>query len=186
MPKRWLPPREGLYPVPVALVSCLDRDNRRANAITIAWCGIVSSEPPQISVSIRPSRYSHQLILREKQFVVNIPSADLLREVDLCGILSGRDTDKLSECSLTTANSSKIDAPMIVQCPVNIECVLKHELKLGSHDAFIGEVVAVHVDGDLLDSNSRIDYDKANPIVFCAGEYWDIGRMIGSYGFSRK
>jgi flavin reductase (DIM6/NTAB) family NADH-FMN oxidoreductase RutF len=186
MAKSLLPKNEALYPVPVVLVTCLDRENGRANPITVAWCGIVASNPPQISVSIRPSRHSHKLIAKERQFTVNIPSADITKKTDLCGIKSGKDTDKMSLCSFTGIPASKISAPMIKECPVNIECVLKETIRLGSHDMFIGEVVAVHADDALLDRNGRIDYAKARPFVFNGGEYWSLGSKIGSYGYSQK
>jgi flavin reductase (DIM6/NTAB) family NADH-FMN oxidoreductase RutF/uncharacterized protein YbbK (DUF523 family) len=169
MAKSEIPPSESLYPVPVVLVSCLDRENNKANIITIAWCGIVASNPPQISVSIRPSRYSHKLLSKEHQFVVNVPSTDILKMTDLCGILSGKDIDKFAACSFTSVSSSKISAPMILECPVNIECSLRQIVQLGSHDMFIGEVVAVHVDEALLDTKGRVDYRKARPFVFNGG-----------------
>lgn len=186
MRKLEFPPIEALYPVPVVLVSTLDREAGRANVITIAWCGIAASNPPLISVSIRPSRYSHKLITAEREFVVNIPSKDILREADLCGLLSGKDTDKFKRCNFTPIKSSKISSPMIKECPVNIECKLKDVFKLGSHDMFIGEVVAVHKDEAVLRSDGKIDYSKAKPFVFNQGEYWDLGLAIGYYGCSSK
>jgi flavin reductase (DIM6/NTAB) family NADH-FMN oxidoreductase RutF len=186
MAKSEIPPREALYPVPVVLVTCLDRDNDRGNAITIAWCGTVASIPPQLSVSIRPSRHSHKLISKERKFVVNIPSADILKKTDLCGVVSGKDVDKFKECSFTAIPGPKTGVPMIQECPVNIECTLKETLRLGSHDMFIGEIVAVHVDKDILDSGGRIDYGKAKPFVYNGGEYWGLGNMVGYYGCSQK
>lgn len=186
MRKLEAPPSEALYPVPVVLVSMLDRKAGRANVVTIAWCGIVASNPPQISVSIRPSRHSHKLITTEREFVVNIPSKEILKETDLCGLISGRDTDKFKHCGFTPVKSSKISSPMIKECPVNIECTLKDVLKLGSHDMFIGEVLAVHKDESVLLPDGKIDYDKAKPFVFNQGEYWDIGSKIGYYGYSSK
>jgi len=186
MVKLTIPPKEILYPVPVVLVSIFDRKNKRTNAITIAWCGIVASIPPQISISIRPSRYSHKLITREKSFVVNVPSADILKKTDLCGVVSGKDIDKFKLCSFTSAPASKVSASLIRECPVNIECKLKKTVKLGSHDMFIGEVLAVHIDNDILGPDGAIDYAKANPVVFNGGGYWSIGDKLGSYGFSKK
>jgi flavin reductase (DIM6/NTAB) family NADH-FMN oxidoreductase RutF len=179
-------PGEALYPVPVVLVSVLDREAGRANIITIAWCGIVASNPPQISISIRPSRHSHKLITVEREFVVNIPSKDILKETDLCGTISGKDTDKFKLCGFTPVKSSKIFSPMIKECPVNIECKLKDVIKLGSHDMFIGEVVAVHKDETISCADGKIDYGKAKPFVFNQGEYRDLGRKLGYYGFSSK
>lgn len=186
MPKLDFPPSEALYPVPVVLVSCLDKDAGRGNIITIAWCGIVASNPPLVSVSIRPSRHSHALITKEREFVINVPRAGMLRETDLCGIHSGSKVDKFKHCDLTPVPASKVAAPMIKECPVNIECKLTKILKLGSHDMFIAEVVSVHADSDIAASNGTIDYAKAGPIVFNKGEYWDLGKKIGYYGCSSK
>lgn len=186
MSKLETPPSEALYPVPVVLVTCLDRAKSRANAITIAWCGIVASNPPQISVSIRPSRYSHKLIIAEKSFVVNIPTKDIMEKADLCGMRSGKDIDKFKACSFTQVPASRVSAPMIKECPVNIECALKEVLRLGSHDCFIGEVVCVHTDESVLNDSGDIDYAKARPFVFNQGEYWDLGKKIGYYGCSSK
>lgn len=175
-----------LYPVPVVLVSCVDAKNGKANIITIAWCGIICSEPPLISISIRPSRHSHKLISQARNFVVNIPSRALVKQVDICGVTSGKDTDKFRELSLTPVPSKKINSPMIGQCPVNIECRLKDVIKLGSHDMFIGEVVCVHADDSLMSPDGSIDYARAEPFTYNQGEYRDIGDKIGYYGFSRK
>ena len=186
MPKLAIPTNEALFPVPVVLVSCLDRAQDRANIITIAWCGVVSSTPPQLSISIRPPRHSHSLISSEREFVVNIPSAALAKKTDLCGVKSGRDTDKFSACSFTPIPASKVSAPLIQECPVNIECVLKQVVRLGSHDAFIGEVVQVHADEAVVDRNGAIDVGTVDPFVYNLGQYWDLGKKIGFYGFSSK
>ena len=186
MPKTDFPPREGLFPLPVVLVSSIDKATKIPNIITIAWCGVVCSDPALLSISIRPSRHSHRLIKESGDFVINIPTSAMLKEVDLCGVLSGKDTDKFKRCSFTSIKASKISSPMIKECPVNIECRLKDILKLGSHDMFIGEAVAVHKDDNILFSDGNIDYSKAKPFVFTQGEYWDLGKSIGFYGYSSK
>ena len=186
MPKLELPPSEALYPVPVVLVSCLDKKNNKANIITLAWCGVVCSKPPMLGVSIRPGRYSYKLIKDTGDFVVNIPSVDLLRQADACGVLSGRDTDKFSDCSFGKIPSKKISSPMIENCPVNIECRLKNVISLGTHDLFLGEVVAVHADSDLMGAGGRIDFNKVSSFVYMQGEYREVGNKIGHYGFSAK
>ena len=139
-----------------------------------------------LGISIRPSRLSHKLINETKDFVINVPSAKLLKETDFCGVVSGKDTDKFKACSFTSSPSSKVSSPMITECPVNIECVLKSVLKLGTHDLFIGEVVAVHADDNILKPGGAIDYEKARPFVYTHGEYRKLGSMIGLYGFSKK
>ena len=184
MPKIKLPPSEALYPVPVVLVSSGDKD--KANIITIAWCGVVCSKPPLLSISIRPSRRSHEIINGSGDFVVNIPKEELLDKIDFCGVVSGSTTDKFKACGFTKLPSSDIASPIIKECPVNIECRVIKSLALGTHDMFIGEIVAVHADRDILDKNGNIDYKKAGPVVYNNGEYWNIGRKIGQYGFSSK
>lgn len=186
MSKLELPPKEALYPVPVTLVSCTGKQGKNDNIITIAWCGVVCSNPPMISVSIRPSRHSHKLISQTGDFVINIPTKSILDKADACGIHSGKDTDKFKMCSFTKVPSSKISSPMIKECPVNIECRLKEIVKLGAHDMFIGEVVMVHADKKIVGSGGGIDYKKAEPFVYNQGEYWDLGKKIGYYGCSGK
>ena len=184
MPKIKLPPSEALYPVPVVLVSSGDKNS--ANIITIAWCGVVCSNPPLMSVSIRPSRHSHKIISAKGDFVINIPREELLEKTDFCGIASGSTTDKFKACGFTKTTSSKIASPIIEECPVNIECKVIKSFNLGTHDIFIAEVLAVHVDKDILDKDGKIDYNKAKPVVFNRGEYWNLGKKIGYYGFSSK
>ncbi len=186
MKKAEFPPSEALYPVPVVLVSCADKKRRIQNIITIAWCGVVCSNPPLISISIRPGRYSHDIIKDAGDFAVNIPTKKLLKKCDLCGILSGRDCDKFKSASLTAIPASKISSPLIQECPVNIECKVKDVLSAGSHDIFIGEVLTIHADTDVLDASGRINYKKAAPFVYNQGEYWDLGKKIGHYGCSKQ
>lgn len=183
--KKELPPSEALYPVPVVLVSCRDKSAKRTNIITIAWCGVVCSRPPMISVAIRPSRHSHRLIKDVGDFVVNIPSSEMVKKADLCGVVSGATEDKFSVCSFTEIPSIKVSSPAIKECPVNIECVLKNIIPLGSHEVFLAEVVALRADAEVI-RDGRIDFARAKPFVYNHGEYWDLGRKIGSYGFSRR
>ena len=186
MAKLFIPPSEALYPIPVVLVSCINKDNKKANILTIAWCGVVCSKPPLLSISVRPSRYSHKLIKESGDFCINVPTKDQLKKVDTCGIVCGSDTDKFKACSFTASPASKIGSPMIEECPLNIECRVKEVIKLGSHDMFIGEVLAVHVDSSITTKDGKIDFAKARPFVYNQGEYWDLGKYIGSYGFSSK
>ncbi len=183
--KLLLPPQEGLYPTPVVLVSCRDKTGKRANIITIAWCGVICSAPPLLSISIRPSRLSHKIISEAGDFVINIPTSEIIKKTDLCGIRSGKETDKFKACAFTEVPSSKISSPMIRECPFNIECKVKDVLKLGSHDMFIAEVVAIHAD-EAITTNGRVDFKKARPFVYNHGEYWDLNKRIGSYGYSAK
>jgi flavin reductase (DIM6/NTAB) family NADH-FMN oxidoreductase RutF len=178
------PPFVALRPVPVVLVSCGHGD--QANIITIAWTGILCSNPPQVGIAIRPDRHSHGLVGATEEFVVNIPGEGLLDEVEYCGFMSGRDVDKFAERGLTQVPGSEVRTPIVGECPINLECRLTHTLPLGTHDLFIGEVVAVQVDEDVLNERGRIDNSRVQPIVFTGNEYWGLGEVLGRFGFTRK
>lgn len=183
MAKRILKPSTALYPVPVVLVSCVDV-GRRANVITLAWVGTVCSQPPMLSISIRPQRHSYSLVKRSGEFVVNIPPLSLLQKTDQAGIISGREMDKFVALGLTPLKAQHVAAPLIAECPLNIECVVRHSILLGTHEMFVGEVLAVHADEAILDENNKIDFEKASPFCFNLGEYWSLKEKVGTYGFS--
>jgi flavin reductase (DIM6/NTAB) family NADH-FMN oxidoreductase RutF len=178
-------PSTTLFPCPVALVTCVDSAGE-PNIITLAWIGTVCSEPPMIGLGIRPTRYSHKLIKNSKEFIVNIPSSKILKETDYCGITSGKDTNKFSETGLTQEQAEKVKAPLICECPVNMECILKEIIPLGAHDLFLGEIVQVHIDKEILDKKGNLDFKKADPFVYNVGEYWSINKKIGIYGYSNQ
>ena len=177
-------PYTALFPCPVVLVTCVDSTGK-PNIITLAWAGTVCSEPPAVGLGIRPSRYSYKLIENSKEFVVNIPTAKIIKETDYCGVTSGRDTDKFSETKLTPEKADKVKAPLIRECPVNTECTLKNIVSLGAHDLFIGEIVQVHIDQDILDDKGNIDIKKADPFTYNQGEYWNLHKKLGTYGYSK-
>lgn len=176
-------PRTALFPCPVVLVTSVGSSGK-PNIITIAWVGTVCSDPPMLSIAIRPPRYSCKLISGSREFVVNIPTKTILRQVDFCGMVSGKSMDKFVETGLTPESAAKVQAPLIKECPVNIECVVKKQMALGAHRLFLGEIVQVHVDKDVLDENGRIDFNRAEPFVYNEGEYWSLSEKIGLYGFS--
>lgn len=178
-------PWTALFPCPVVLVSCVDSESNH-NIITLAWVGVACSEPAMLSLGIRPHRHSYKLIDNSEEFVANIPTRDMLRETDLCGMVSGRDVDKFSETGFTPEPSDKVKPPLIRECPVNIECVVKKNIPLGTHHLFIGEVVRVHVDKGILDDVGKIDFSKVAPFVYNQGEYWSLKDKIGEHGFSSK
>lgn len=178
-------PYTALFPCPVVLVTCVDSKGT-PNIITLAWVGTVCSEPPTVGLGIRPSRYSHKLIKDSKEFVVNIPPAKFIKETDFCGVVSGKDVDKFSEIKLTPEPADKVQAPLIRECPVNMECALKNVIPLGAHDLFLGEIVQVHVDEDVLDEKGHIDFKKADPFVYNVGEYWNLNKKIGTYAFTKQ
>ena len=178
-------PQVLLYPCPVVLVTCID-EKGAADIVTLAWVGVACSDPPILGMGIRPSRHSYSLILRTKEFVVNIPTEDILKETDFCGMVSGKNVDKFSETGLTPEPAEKVKPPLIRECPVNIECIVKQKMPLGVHHLFLGEVVRVHVDQEILDEKGRIDFTKVAPITYNQGAYWSLQRKIGDHGFSRK
>ncbi len=177
-------PFVALRPVPVVLVSC--GHGEQANIITIAWTGTLCSSPPQVGIGVRPSRHSYGLIQETGEFVVNVPGEGLLDEMDYCGFVSGREVNKFAECGLTPAPGSAIQTPIIAECPINIECRLAHTLSLGSHDLFVGEIVAVQISEDVLGEKGRVDNDKLKPILYTGDEYWGLGSLLNHYGFSKK
>jgi len=173
----------NFFPEPVVLVSV--KSGEQENFLAIAWLGIVCSDPPMVSISVRPSRFSHQLIKDSGEFVINIPSKTLLDETDRAGTISGADNDKFELLKLRKENSVAVSAPTISECLVSMECKVKQTLSLGSHDCFIAEIVAARAEQRII-SNDRIDFFKLKPLVLIGSEYWDLGEKIEEYGFSKK
>ena len=175
-----------LFPTPVVLVTCVDEAGK-PNIITLAWVGTINSEPPMIGISIRPERYSHACVKRSREFVVNLPTEEMVRKVDACGVLSGKEMDKFAFMGLKPIPAQKLKPPLIDECPVQMECKVKEIISLGSHDLFLGEIVALHVKEEVQKEKGRIDITKALPFVYCPGarEYWNLGKRIGHYGFTK-
>ncbi|MDO4952322.1 MAG: flavin reductase family protein [Synergistaceae bacterium] len=171
-----------LYPLPAVLVSCGTVE--KPNAMTAAWTGTICSDPVMAYVSIRPERHSYGLIEKSGEFVLNLTTEKLARATDLCGVKSGRDTDKFRLCRLTPENAAEISAPLIKESPVNIECKVEKIVPLGSHSMFIGRVLAVDVEESLLDSKGRLQLEKANLLAYSHGEYFALGRKIGTFGWT--
>jgi len=185
MAKKELPGATQLYPLPVIIVSCADEAGR-TNAVTLAWNGITCSEPPMLSISIRPGRFSHPMIKKTGEFVVNIPTVGIVRAVDYCGHVSGRDAqDKIKQAGLTAEPATKVRAPLIRECPVCLECRVKQVLTLGTHDMFVAEIVAVNAEEGILRAEGTIDPERAAPIAYAQGEYWSLGQRIGVRGMSQ-
>lgn len=174
-----------LYPLPAVMVSC-QRDGEKPNIITLAWAGTICSDPAMVSVSIRPERYSYDIIKETKEFVINLTTRDLTYATDYCGVKSGRDVDKYKEMNLTPQAANEVKCPIIAESPVNIECRLKEIVKLGSHDMFIADVVCVDVSKNLLDENGKFDMQKADMMAYCHGEYFSLGEKLGKFGYSIK
>lgn len=172
-----------LYPLPAVMVSC-KRPGEKPNIITVAWTGTVCSSPAMVSISVRPERYSYDIIKETGEFVINLTTEKLARVTDYCGVRSGRDVDKFAEMNLTAGRSVHVEAPYIEECPVNIECRVQQILELGSHHMFIAEVLGVDIDDRYLDEKGKFRLNEANPIVYSHGEYFGIGRKLGSFGYS--
>jgi flavin reductase (DIM6/NTAB) family NADH-FMN oxidoreductase RutF len=177
-------PGNVLCPAPPVLVSCGGTEGWKPNLITIAWAGNVCSDPPMLSISVRPGRYSHEIIRTTREFVVNVPSLKQARAVDWCGVVSGRDEDKFAGAGLTPAPALKVCPPIVLECPLNIECRVKESLELGTHTMFVAEVVAVQVSADLVDAKGRLRLEKCGLLAFAHGEYFVLGRRIGGFGYS--
>ena len=185
MSKEIWKPGNMLYPVPVVLITTSDGKGKD-NIITIAWAGTVNSEPPMVSISVRKSRYSHELLSKNGEFVVNLVNKKLVRVTDLIGVKSGRDIDKFKECGLTAIKSQKVSVPSIKESPVNIECKVVNVLELGSHDMFIGEVLSVSVDKEYLNKKGALKMDKMDLVAYNHGEYYTLGDYLGKFGYSVK
>jgi len=178
-------PGNMVYPLPAVMVSCADSDGN-SNILTVAWTGTVCTNPPMAYISVRPERYSYRMIRETGEFVINLTTKELAFATDFCGVRSGRDVDKFSEMGLTKESASVVNAPMIGESPVNIECKVTEVKELGSHHMFLAEVVAVHVDERYLNENQKFELGKADPIVYSHGEYYQLGELLGTFGYSVK
>lgn len=185
MSKQSWKPGNMLYPLPVVMVSAADKEGRD-DIITVAWAGTVCTNPPMVSISIRPERYSYHMIRETGEFVINLTTEELAFATDYCGVKSGRDVDKFKETGLTREKAEKVKAPMIAEAPVSIECKVKEIRELGSHHMFIAQVAAVHADEKYMDEKNRFDLNRARPIVYSHGEYLGTGKKMGTFGYSVK
>ena len=173
-----------LGPVPPVMVSCGDME--KSNVVTVAWTGILNTIPPKTYISLRPSRYSYEIIKEKGEFVINLTTAELVRTADSCGVYTGRKVDKFAKYGLTKAEAFEVSAPVIGESPLSLECRVTDIVPLGSHDMFIADVVAVDVDESLLDKEGKLHLDRAHLAAFAHGEYFELGRRIGTFGFSVK
>ena len=184
MGKQSWKPGNMLNPVPAVMVSVADEDHR-PNIITVAWAGTICTNPPMVSISVRPSRYSYDIIEKTGEFVINLTTEKLARACDYCGVVSGRDVDKFAACGLHSAPGSVLtDCPILEESPVNLECKVTQVIPLGSHDLFLAEVVACDVDESLLDESGKLCLEKAKLIVYSHGEYLALGKKLGTFGYS--
>jgi len=183
MGKTEFKPGNMLYPVPAVMVSC-GRQGEKPNIVTIAWTGTICSDPAMVSISVRKSRYSHEIISETGEFVINLTTRELTPATDYCGVKSGRDIDKFAEMNLTPLESKTVSCPGIAESPVNIECKVTQVLELGSHDMFIAEVTGVQVDDKYMDENGRFDMGKCDLMAYSHGEYFTLGEKLGKFGYT--
>ena len=182
--KKTLNPGTMLAPVPAVMVSC-GRPGEKPNIITIAWTGVINSDPPMTYVSVRKERYSHSIISETKEFVINLTTEELAFATDWCGVKSGRDFDKFKEQNLTPDQSEQVACPAIAESPVNIECKVKDVIELGSHDMFIAEIVSISVDEEMIDEKGAVRMDKAGLIAYNHGHYFPLKKQeTGRFGYS--
>ncbi len=173
-----------LNPVPVVLITSKNKEGR-TNVFTVAWIGTACTKPPMITVAIRPERLSYEYIKESGDFVVNLPNSKMVRQVDYCGVRSGRQTDKLLEMNFTTQDSQDVTAPLISECPISLECRVKSITPLGTHDLFLAEIVNTHVDNALIDFNGKIHFENADLITYSHGEYFSVNsKPLGKFGYS--
>lgn len=176
-------PGNMLYPVPAAMVTVADRAGRD-NIITVAWTGTICTNPPMVSISVRPERYSYHMLEETGEFVINLPTRELAYATDFCGVKSGREADKFGELHLTRQKASKVRPPLIGESPVNIECRVTDCIALGSHHMFLAEVAAVHVAEEYLDQSGAFHLEQAGPMVYSHGTYFGLGDALGTFGYS--
>ena len=172
-----------LYPLTAVMVTVADEEGRD-NIITVAWTGTVCTNPPMVSISVRPERYSYHMLRESGEFVINLTTERLAFATDYCGVRSGRDVDKFQEMGLTRQRADQVKAPMIAESPVSIECRVVRVEELGSHHQFLAEVLAVHADEEYLDEQKKFQWNQARPLVYSHGEYFVLGRKIGKFGYS--
>ncbi len=174
-----------LNPVPAVMVSVQGKDGSD-NIITVAWAGTVCTNPPMVSISVRPERHSYHMIEESGEFVINLVNEDLVYACDFCGVRSGRDLDKWKEMKLTKTSLPHVKAPGIAESPVNMECVVKQTLALGSHTMFVAEVVGVTVDEKYMDETGKFHINESGLVMYSHGEYFKMGELLGKFGYSVK
>lgn len=185
MAKQTWKPGNMLYPLPAVLITVADQQGN-PNIFTVAWAGTICSDPAMVSISVRPSRYSHHMIEETGEFVINLTTRDLAFATDYCGVKSGRDVDKFKELGLHMSPAEEVGAPLLDESPVNIECKVTQVLRLGTHDMFVAKVVSVHADEKYMDENGKFSLEKADLIAYSHGTYYTLGEKLGTFGYSVK
>ena len=177
-------PGAMLSPVPPVLVSC--SDGERDNLITVGWTGIICTEPAKTYISLRPERFSYEIISKSREFIINLPSSHLIRSIDFCGVRSGRKLDKFKECRLTKEKATQVACPAVAESPISIECRVTDIIKLGTHDMFMADIIAVNVDERYIDEKGKLRIEQCSLAAYAHGSYFALGKKIGSFGYSVK
>lgn len=185
MGKQHWKPGNMLNPVPAVMVSVTDKEGK-SNIITVAWAGTVCTNPPMVSISVRPSRYSYQILEETGEFVINLTNESLVKACDYCGVVSGRDVDKFAKTGLTPIPMEHVHAMGIDESPVNMECKITEKWELGSHTMFIAEVVGVTVDDQYMDETGKFHINESGLVMYSHGEYFALGKKLGKFGYSVK
>ena len=171
-----------VYPLPAVMVSCGDMKN--SNIITVAWTGIINTNPAMCYISVRPERFSHELIKKNGEFVINLTTKELARATDWCGVKSGRDFDKFKEMGLTKEKATIVKSPMIAESPISVECKVDKIVPLGSHDMITAKIVAINVSDKFVNEKGAFDISKCDLMEYANGGYYPLGKKIGQFGFS--
>ena len=182
--QRWKP-GNMIYPLPAVLVTCRDKSGKD-NVFTVAWTGTVCTNPPMTYISVRPSRYSYQMIKETGEFVINLTTEELVFATDFCGVQSGRDVDKFAKCNLRLEEADEVKVGMLVDSPVNIECRVREIHEYGSHTMFVADVVAVHADEKYMNENGKFELEAAKPLAYSHGTYFGLTSPKGTFGYSIK
>lgn len=174
-----------IYPLPAVLVTCRSKSGED-NVFTVAWTGTVCTNPPMAYISVRPSRYSYNMIKETGEFVINLTTEEMAKATDYCGVTSGRDVDKFARCGLHKEEADEINVPMIVESPVNIECRVREAHEYGSHTMFVADVICVHADEKYMNETGRFELEKSNPLAYSHGTYFGLTSPKGTFGYSVK
>ena len=175
-------PGTFLYPLPAVMVSCGTME--KSNIITVAWTGILNTNPAMVYISVRPTRYSYNLIKEQKEFVINLTTKQLAKATDWCGVKTGAKVDKFKEMKLTKEKANFVNCPMIKESPVSVECKVKEIRELGSHHMFVAEILGINADEKYINENGAFDISKCDLIAYSNGNYYSLGKKIGRFGFS--
>ena len=171
-----------IAPLPPVMISCGDME--KSNIMTVAWTGIINTIPPKTYISVRPSRYSYNIIKESGEFVINLTPSKIIKAADYCGIYTGAKVDKFAKCNLNKEEANEVKCPLIAESPLSLECKVTEIVPIGTHDMFLADIVAVDVDEGLLDKDGRLDLARAGLAAFAHGEYFELGKKIGKFGFS--